>query len=270
MVIPPSGPDLEPGLLGQLMVRTHSDSQDHERRVELLAVVQFHGRRQTVAIRDDSLECGSDMHLHVVSLQFLLQRLGHLTIQQRQHLRLQFDQRHCQTAPRQLLHHLQPDEAGANHHRLLRPAALIAASMRSMSCRLRSVNTFGASTPLIGGTIGLRSGRQNQLAVPLLVGRAVRMVLHGDRAVRTINAHDLLPRAHVQAEPATQEIRRRHQQLVAVGDLAAQIVRQSAIGERDVFVLLKQDDLRLFVQPPSARRRRSTSGHAPHNHDRQR
>ena len=103
------------------------------------------------------------MQLHAISLQLLLERLSHLPVEQRQHLRLQFDQRHLQAAPRQLLHHLQPDEAGPDDDRLACPAALIAASMRSVSCRLRSVKTLGASTPLIGGTIGCAPGARISL-----------------------------------------------------------------------------------------------------------
>ena len=64
------------------------------------------------------------MQLHAVSLQLLLERISHLPIQQRQHLRLQFDQRHLQASSRQLLHHLQPDESGSDDDRLGCPSGL--------------------------------------------------------------------------------------------------------------------------------------------------
>ena len=57
------------------------------------------------------------------------------------------------------------------------------------------------------------------------------------------------------------------QQLVAVLDDAAHVVRQPAVGERHVAAALQDDDLRVLVQPTKPGRRAHPAGDTPNNHD---
>ena len=117
---------------------------------------------------------------------------------------------------------------------------------------------------------GCGSRREDQLVVRQLVDLAAGVIQHRHRLVRPVDACDFLPRPHVDAKPASQELRRGDQQLLAIGDLAADIIGQAAVGEGHVFVLLQQDDLGVLVHAAGAGRGRSTAGDAAHNDDGQR
>mgnify|MGYP000013506629 CR=1 FL=1 len=63
---------------------------------------------------------------------------------------------------------------------------------------------------------------------------------------------DLVARAHLDAETLLEQRRLGDQELVAVTDLAAEVVGQAAVGERDVRAPFEEDDVGLLGQPISA------------------
>ena len=71
---------------------------------------------------------------------------------------------------------------------------------------------------------------------------------------RGVEPDRLVARPHVEGEGGPQRPGGLHQQPVAVGDLAADVVRQATVGERRVRATLEDDDLRGLVQAPGARR----------------
>ena len=71
-----------------------------------------------------------------------------------------------------------------------------------------------------------------------------------------------MPRAHVDWNRRANISGRRDQELLAVGDLAAEVVGQAAVREGDVGVLLEHHDPRVLVHAAGARRRGGAAGDA--------
>ena len=73
--------------------------------------------------------------------------------------------------------------------------------------------------------------------------------------------------AHVDAVTRREAFGGGHQQLLARGDGARQVVGQAAIGETDVGAALDEHDLRGLVETAQARRRGGAAGDAADDHD---
>ena len=110
---------------------------------------------------------------------------------------------------------------------------------------------------------------QNQLVVCLLIGFTRLAIQDSQRLCFSVNSLHLLLRSHVQTESSPQEFGRRHQQLGAIFDFAADVVGQSAVGKRDILVLFKQGDFGILVHASRACRCRSAAGDATHDGDSQ-
>ena len=90
-------------------------------------------------------------------------------------------------------------------------------------------------------------------------------VAHGDGLGGAIDSRGLAGGAHVDVEALAEAFGGHHQQVVAVGDDAAHVVRQAAVGVGDGGPLLDERDLGKLVEPSQARRRACPCGHAANN-----
>ncbi len=110
----------------------------------------------------------------------------------------------------------------------------------------RKVSTRGSSAPGIGGRIGLRARAENELVVGDLLLGAVSRAANGDLLAIAVDRRRLGPRPHVDPQVGIQHRGCLHEQPLSVGDSPADVIRQPAVGERDVFPALDKYDLRVF------------------------
>ena len=103
----------------------------------------------------------------------------------------------------------------------------------------------------------LGPGGQHQRVVLVVADGARLEVLHLDGAVLPVDAADLVPGANLDVQQIAEPLGRGHHQMAPVGDHPAHVIRQSAVGERDLAALLEDEDFGIFIhaaEPGSARR----------------
>ena len=265
--IPPPEPIVKPACSAKREVGADAQPQNHQIRLHGLTALQLDPGGRIAVIGQDPFDPVAHVHGHAVAAQGIVQGLGDLGVHQRQDLRLQLRQGHLKSLADQLLDHLQSDVAGADHHRAFRAAAV---RRRLDAVRVRHVSQgeyVGRVAAGQRGHQGRSARREDQLVIRQVVGFSAGMIQHRHRLGSAIDAPDFLPRPHVDAKAAGQELRRGDQQLLPLGDLAADVVRQTAVGERNVLVLFQQDDLRVLVHAAGASRRRSAAGDAADDDD---
>ena len=76
-----------------------------------------------------------------------------------------------------------------------------------------------------------------------------------------------MPGADLDAEEVAEPLGRGDQQLPAVGNHAAKIIRQAAIGERHVAAALEDEDLRILIHAAEPSGTGSAAGHAADDQD---
>jgi hypothetical protein len=107
-----------------------------------------------------------------------------------------------------------------------------------------------------------RPGRQDECVVALLALALAAQIAHAHDAPRAVDGDGLGLGVHLDVETLAEEVARRHQQLLLVGDDVADVVRQAAVGERNVGTAIEDDDLHPLVEAAQARGARSAAGDA--------
>ena len=114
---------------------------------------------------------------------------------------------------------------------------------------------------------GPGAGGEDQLVVGLCKDLARSQVFHVHRLGVRVDGRHLVADPHVHPEAPPEALRRLERQLRPVGDDAADVVGQAAVGIGYIPGPLKHHDLRRLVQPPEPGRRRGPAGHAAHDHN---
>ena len=179
--------------------------------------------------------------------QLLVDRGDHLGIHRRHHLVAQLQQRDVDRASAEVFDHLQSDVAAADDHRPIHfavgkppvnPIDVVEVAEREdagqIDSRQRRPHRLGP-------------GGQHQHVVRLMADGARLEVLHLDGAVLPVDAADFVPGANLDVEQIAEPLGRGHQQMAPVGDHPADVVRQSAVGERDVAAPLEDEDFGRFI-----------------------
>ena len=253
---------LQSGLLGQGRGGTHADGEQHEVGLQGLAALQEDGEGLVGAAEagDALLQVEAHALLHEV----LVHGGGHGVVDGGHHLISHLDHRDGHAGVVQVFGHLQPDEARAHHHgtahALLREVSLDAVGV----VHIAQGEDALLADALEGRTHGRGAGREEQLVVGLLVGGAVGTA-HGYGLAGGVDGHGLVLHAHVDAEALPERLGRLHQQLGTIFDDAADVVRQAAVGVRDVGSLLQQDDVCRFVHSSQSGGGGCSACHAPNN-----
>ena len=86
-----------------------------------------------------------------------------------------------------------------------------------------------------------------------------------DLPPRPVYGYRFISGAHLDVESLPEEIGSGNQELAFVLDHVADIIRQPAIGKRNVRSAVDEYDFRVLVQPAQARRARSAARHATHD-----
>ena len=111
-----------------------------------------------------------------------------------------------------------------------------------------------------------RAGRQNQFVVAFLVSGSARCPTDPHALVRPVDGDNLAAGAHVHMKPGTEAFRSLYGQLGLFVDHAANVIGQTAVGERDVISAFEQNNPGRFVIPAQARRSRRASGDPSDNY----
>ena len=120
----------------------------------------------------------------------------------------------------------------------------------------------GRSIPGSGGRTGSAPVASTSASYRSWLSGARLKVLHLDGAVLPIDAADFVPGANLDVKQVAEPLGRGDQQLASVGDHAADVVRQPAVGEGDVAASLEDEDFGVFIHAAEPRGARGAPGHA--------
>ena len=113
----------------------------------------------------------------------------------------------------------------------------------------------------------LRAGRDDQLVVAFFRRCAGQYVFHCDCLFVAVDLHDFAEVLDADVEFLRHAADCLQQQVIALLDYAADVVRQAAVRERDVFTLFEDDDFVLFIQSSQACRCSRSAGYAADDHN---
>jgi hypothetical protein len=220
----------------------------HDRRALCAAIAGCRPRVAADHTRAPRRECLDDRH-------------DHLRIEWRQHLRLEFDHHRLHAPFDEILRQFEADEAGPDHDHPL---------CGRVHPSLDAVNIVEVAEREHVRQIDARNRRPQRSSTRGEDQRIVGFVIHAAR-VGLLHAHLLglpvdrlhaRPRADIESKPLPQQLRLGNEEFVTRGDLAADVVGQTAIGERHVRPAFEHHDLRILGEPPRPRRRRCPARHA--------
>ena len=221
---------------------------------------------RTLGPRGESLRRGGEVQPHALRLEVVFDLARHLGVEHPHHVLRRFHQRHVEAPIAERFGDLQSDVPAAHddraaraavHHRLDRvhvgdraqredPRVIDARQRRLERCRARC---------------------QDEPIVVLVVGAARRALDHANLLCFALDRDHFVPGAHVEREGLAQALRCLQEQRRALFDLAADVIRQPAVGERDVVVALQHEDLGAFVEPPQPCGCGHSTGNTSHDHD---
>ena len=203
----------------------------------------------------------TEQQRHAFARQFLSDGCRHLLVERRQHLVLQLDHCSCDTLAHEVFDQFQADEAGPDDHGLFH--ALVHAGLDAVHVlQVPQGEDAGQLDASERGPQWCRTWGEDQLVVGFLVLPSRSEVTDTNLLSRPVDGFNRSPHSHVQVEACPQAIRRDDQQLVSLGDLAAEIVGQTAVGEGHVRPTLEQDDVGVFRQATGTGCCRCAASHA--------
>ena len=91
------------------------------------------------------------------------------------------------------------------------------------------------------------------------------MVLHRHGLFGAVHRKHLALHPHIHVETGVESLGGLQLQRLPLGDGAADVVGQAAVGKRDVLALFKQDDLGVFVVAAQPGSGAGAAGHTAHN-----
>ena len=251
--------DFQARLDRQLVLRAHADAEDDQLGRQALARLQ----PDDEAIRRLLERLGglAEQQRHALARQFLGDGRRHLLVERRQHLVLQLDHRGCDAPAHEVLDQFQADEARPDDDGLLH--ALVHAGLDAVHVlQVPQGEDAGQVDAGQRRAQRCRTWGEDQLVVGFLVLPPRSEVTDTDLLRRPVDGLHGGPHPHVQVEAGPQALRRDDEQLVPLGDLAAEVVRQAAVGERHVRPPLEQDDVGVFRQATGTGGCRCAAGHA--------
>ena len=208
------------------------------------------------------------MQLDPAAAHVLLDGDRHLLVQRREDLIGDLDDRDLGAAVPEVLRHLDPDVARADDDGADGAAGDLRLHDRGIQVRLDAVHVLHVAQDMDAGQVGPRQrelhrigpGAQGEGVVGLGVLAAGLHVAHRHGPRDGIERDNFAVDPHVEIERLAQALRCLQQQTTAIGDDAADVVREAAVRERHVVAPLQHDDLRRFVQTPRPRSDRCSPG----------
>ena len=255
--MPPRWAKLQARRFRDLHVGPHPDRTDHELGGQDAAVGQRHG------VGLDRRDRGTGDHVHAVRDELVGDEDRELRVDRRQHLRRRFDHRHVDALADEVLGHLEPDEAGADHDRGRGLHVDVDGDARGV---LDGAQRAHAVVTRKRRPHGRRARAQHELVVFDDGLRAGARRTGGDGVRVTVDRDDFLVHAGVEPEPVEELLGRLEREVVLVLDQPADEVGEPAVREGHVARALEDRDLRVVVEPPQPRRRRHPARDAADDH----
>ena len=208
-----------------------------------------------IAVRDGP-GGNSCVDVHAEAAQLLRDQRGHLEFEGRQDVPGVLHEVGLKASMREGLNGLDADETGAEDDG---SRARGLAQGESVVDRAQGVHARGVEAvdrgPAREGTRG-----EDQVVVGECVGLAGLRICDLDTVRAGVDRRDLGVDAHVEVERSLEGMRRVEEKLGGVFDLAADVVRESAVREGHVLAALQHDDLGALVAPAQACRRAHATG----------
>ncbi|MPN22050.1 hypothetical protein SDC9_169433 [bioreactor metagenome] len=194
--------------------------------------------------------------------QLLRQVAAHFGVDGVQHLRRTLDDGDFQPAMTEVFSHFQPDVSGSGDQGAARPGVNPGDHLVHIRDGPEAEHPAGIGSRQFLPD-GAGTGGQQQLVVMLHISFPV--AADGDGVRFRVDGDGFAAGADVDAEPFREHVRRNDQQAFPFGNDAAGMIRQPAVGVRNILPALKQDDLCRLVKPSQPCRRAGSAGHAAHN-----
>ena len=197
----------------------------------------------------------SEPHIDSCRAKSVGDRTRHLGVEGWEHLVAELHERDLETATHEVLDHLEPDESGADHQGGARGGIELAHGAVDILDVTQRQHPLSAGNRRANGR-GTRGEHERVVALDGLF--AGEHVADADGLGIAVDRCHLAMHAHIEAETGAEGCGRLEQQALTLFDDAAEVVRKSAVGERDVATALENEDLGVFDQAAEAGR----GGHA--------
>lgn len=200
----------------------------------------------------------------------------HLVVERGQYLIGEFDDIDDRAAMSEVLGHLEADVAGADDDASHGPSAALSRDGEGrIELRLDGVHVADTPQDVDARQIDPRNRRSHRFGSG---AQRERIVTLGVLAPRidfadpdgpgfAIDLGHFAAHAHVDVERLAQTLGRLQQQATPIGDDPADVVRQTAVGERDVVAPFEHDDLGCLVESARSRCHRGSRRDSTHDDD---
>ncbi|MNI22858.1 hypothetical protein D3C73_764220 [compost metagenome] len=178
----------------------------------------------------------------------LFNRSCHFRVKRVQYLCPPVNNCHFKATFPQILRHLQSDKTRSNHRGMLR--MLIISKSLDFVC-VRDISqceqVIGTGDPRNLRYNGLCSGRKNHNIIRNLLDLSCGYTPGHDKFACAVNGCSLRQRPYINIKPLTYPLRRLKKQFLPGINRAANVIRQAAIGKRDMLTALQQDNFILLI-----------------------
>lgn len=259
----PSGAESQTGLAGQAGLGSNPNAQDYHLGRDGSSVSQAYAFSLPGAL--DSRRLAVEMQFDPLLAHVLMDNGCHFTVQGAHHLVGGLHHMDLHPAGMQAFGHLQTDKAGTHHYCT---GWLLDIDISFDHVAVRDIADGKHIGQFDAGDIwnyGRRTGGEDHVVIALPVGFTAGQILDFHLFDFREDAHHLAHGADIDIEAAFHGFGGLHQQTGSLGDDSADVVRQAAIGKRNVFAPFEHDDLGLFVKSPQTGGGAGSSSHPANN-----
>ena len=215
------------GTLGKRRIGAYADGEQHDVGYNALARLEEHAYASVVLL--EALNGCVEMKRNTLTEQFAVNMRSYAEVDRCHYLRSHLDNRHTGAGMTEILCHLESDESSAYNN------GALYAVLRKIVFYAECVFNVAQGEYALGvdagerRSDGRRAGREQQAVVMLVNNRAVGAAQRYGLGL-SVDAYGLGVDAHVDVEAASERLGCLHKKLVLVGNGAADVVGQSAVG----------------------------------------
>ena len=256
---------LKPRRVGEGRIGRDADGQHHHVGAQRLFAGQEH--LDAVLACFEALHGTAQRQVHPVGAHLLVDKGGHVGVEGVHEVARPLHDGHVQPQVAQVLGHFQADETAAAHNgraRAFRVDELLHGEgvLHGAQGEQAIESYAGKLRPR-----GAGAGREDELVVGLFEHLSGFKIAHGHHMARRVDGLHFVAYAHVHVEAGAEALGGLQGEGALVGDGAADVIGQAAVGVRDVAGTLEYDDLGRLIEAPKPGRRRGAAGHASYDND---
>ena len=220
------------------------------------------GRDEQLAVRLllDAGQTAREQQIEALAAQIAVHIASHIVVQRGDGIPGKIHRRDGQARLHQVLRHLNADKAAANDNGAL---GLMRLDVAVDALHIGDIAQCEHALAVHAGDgrhNGLRAGGEDQLVIGFGIFALRRADENG--LVLRVDGDGLAVDANIHMEARVEALRRLQEQLVLVGNDAADIIGQTAVCKRNLRTALQENDLCRFVEPPQPCRSRRAAGNA--------